>query len=72
MTFSSIVLVASFLVLVGILIGCALSDRYLGRRAKRQAEMQRSLDRQWQELQVAKAQRMNYSDRLGRFETARM
>jgi hypothetical protein len=67
MTFSSIVLVAFFLVLFGMLIGCTLSERCLGGRARRQAEMQRSLDRQWRELQFAKAQ--NCSDRMGQCET---
>ena len=70
MTFSSIVLVAFTLVLFGVLIGCTLSDRWLGGRARRQAEMQRSLNRQLQELQVAR--RENYSNRMGRFETVRM
>jgi hypothetical protein len=72
MTFGSIVLAAFFLVLFGMLIGCTLSERGLGRRAKRQAEMQRSLDRQWQELQVAKVQCKDYADRMGRFETVSM
>jgi uncharacterized membrane-anchored protein YhcB (DUF1043 family) len=77
MSFGSIVLVAFILVLFGVLIGCTLSERWLGRRARRQAEMQRSLDRQWQELDrkwqaLQGAGRENYSGRMGRFESVRM
>ena len=49
-----IVLAAFILVLFGILIGCRLSERHLEVRAKRQAEMQRSLNSQWQEIQDAR------------------
>lgn len=45
---------AFILVLFGVLVGCRLSERRLEVRAKRQAELQRSLNRQWQELQIAR------------------
>ena len=54
MTFGLIVLGAFILVLFGILIGCTLSERWLEARARRQAELQRSLNKQWQELQDAR------------------
>lgn len=52
MNFGLIVLVAFSLVLFGVLIGCRLSGRWLDVRSKRQAEMQRALNRQWQELRM--------------------
>jgi uncharacterized membrane-anchored protein YhcB (DUF1043 family) len=45
---------ALILVLFGVLIGCTLSERWLETRAKRQAELQRSLNKQWQEIMVAR------------------
>lgn len=45
---------AFILVLFGVLIGCTLSEQWLGVRAKRQAELQRALNKQWQELQIAR------------------
>jgi uncharacterized membrane-anchored protein YhcB (DUF1043 family) len=36
--------------LVGMLIGCTLCERFLSARTKRQAEAQRILNDQWQEL----------------------
>jgi uncharacterized membrane-anchored protein YhcB (DUF1043 family) len=54
MSLGLIVLAAFILVLFGILVGCRLSERRLEVRAKRQAEMQRSLNSQWQEIQDAR------------------
>ena len=54
MTLGLMVLVAFILVLCGVLIGCRLNEKDLAARAKRQAEMQRSLNSQWQELQEAR------------------
>jgi hypothetical protein len=45
---------AFMLVLFGVLIGCTLSERWLEVRGKRQAELQRSLNKQWREIQVAR------------------
>jgi uncharacterized membrane-anchored protein YhcB (DUF1043 family) len=59
MTFSLIVLTAALL--VGVLIGCTLSERLLEARTRRQAVAQRSLNsqrqelaRQWRELAAAR------------------
>jgi putative copper export protein len=52
MTFGLIVLAAFLLVIFGMVIGCALSERWLQGRARRQAATQRSINRQWQELQA--------------------
>jgi predicted negative regulator of RcsB-dependent stress response len=60
MTFGPITLVASVLVIVGILIGWRLSQWRLEVRARRQAAAQRSLSRQLLELRAAR--RYNYSD----------
>jgi uncharacterized membrane-anchored protein YhcB (DUF1043 family) len=49
-----IVLGVSILVIFGVLIGCALGERRFQARASRQAAMQYSLNRQWQELQDAR------------------
>lgn len=54
MTFGLMTLGASILVLCGVLIGSALGERWLWVRAKRQAEIQRSLNRQWRELRAAR------------------
>jgi hypothetical protein len=54
MTLSLMVLAAFILVLFGAVIGCRLSEKHLDARAKRQAEMQRFLNSQWQELQNAR------------------
>jgi uncharacterized membrane-anchored protein YhcB (DUF1043 family) len=48
MTFDLIVLMATLL--VGVLIGCTLSEQLLEARTRRQAATQRSLNSQWQEL----------------------
>lgn len=48
MTFDLIVLMATLL--VGVLIGCTLSEQLLDARTRRQAAAQRSLNSQWQEL----------------------
>jgi uncharacterized membrane-anchored protein YhcB (DUF1043 family) len=48
MTFNLIVLMATLL--VGVLIGCTLSEQLLEARTRRQAVAQRSLNSQWQEL----------------------
>ncbi len=45
MTLGLAVLVAAVLVIFGVLIGCTLSEWQLEARARRQAEMQRSLNR---------------------------
>ena len=50
MAVSLIVLAATLL--VGILIGCTFCERLLESRTKRQAEAQRILNSQWQELAV--------------------
>jgi hypothetical protein len=54
MSLGLMILVAFSLVLFGILIGCRLNEKHLAVRAKRQAEMQRSLNSQWQEIQHAR------------------
>ena len=54
MSLGLIVLAAFILVLFGMLIGCRLSERRVEVRAKRQAELQRSLNSQWQEIQDAR------------------
>jgi uncharacterized membrane-anchored protein YhcB (DUF1043 family) len=51
MTFSMIVLEVVLLLLMGVLIGGTLTEQALQARARRQAAMQRSLNRQWQELE---------------------
>ncbi len=53
-TFSLIVLAATFFVSLGMLIGYALSERALEARTRRQAAVQRSLNSQWQELEGAR------------------
>lgn len=70
MTLGLMVLAAFTLVLFGILIGCRLSEKHLAVRAKRQAEMQRFLNSQWQELQDAR--RENHAARTIRCEPSRM
>jgi hypothetical protein len=49
-----IVLMASILVIFGVLVGYALGERRFQARASRQASIQYSLNRQWQELQDAR------------------
>jgi uncharacterized membrane-anchored protein YhcB (DUF1043 family) len=49
MNFILIVLTATLL--VGVLIGCTLSEQLLQARTRRQAVAQRSLNSQWQELE---------------------
>lgn len=66
MTLSLMVLAAFILVLFGVLIGCRLSEKRLNAGTKRQAEIQRSLNSQWQELQEAR--RENHSARTNRCE----
>lgn len=70
MTFGLIVLAAFALVLFGVLIGCTLSERWLKARARRQAEMQRSLNRQWRELRAARQK--DRSARTNWFKLSRM
>jgi hypothetical protein len=60
MTSGSIALIASALVLVGVLIGWRLSQWQLELRARRQAAAQLSLSRQLLELRAAR--KKNYSD----------
>jgi uncharacterized membrane-anchored protein YhcB (DUF1043 family) len=62
MNIGLIVLGAFGLVLCGVLIGSTLSERWLWMRAKRQAEIQRSLNSQWRELQIARQE--NYFARV--------
>jgi uncharacterized membrane-anchored protein YhcB (DUF1043 family) len=50
MTFNLIILAASLL--VGVLVGCTLSEQLLAGRTRRQAAAQRSLNSQWQELSI--------------------
>ena len=52
MTFHLIILAATLLVVVGVLVGCTLSDCLLDARTRRQAATQRSLNRQWQEIEI--------------------
>lgn len=54
MNFGMIATGAFILVLFGVLIGCTLSEWWLEVRAKRQAELQRSLNRQWQEIEAVR------------------
>ncbi len=54
MIFGLIALGVFILVLCGVLIGTTLSESWLWVRGKRQAEIQRSLNRQWRELQAAR------------------
>lgn len=70
MTFSLIVLTAALL--VGVLIGCTLSERLLEARTNRQAVAQRSLNsqrqelaRQWRELAVARQEVARRQDVIG-------
>jgi uncharacterized membrane-anchored protein YhcB (DUF1043 family) len=49
MTLTLIFLVA--ILLVGMFVGCTLSERLLGARTRRQATVQRYLNSQWQELE---------------------
>jgi uncharacterized membrane-anchored protein YhcB (DUF1043 family) len=51
-TVALIVLAATLL--VGVLIGCTLSERLLDARERQQAAVQRSLNEQWKELEVAR------------------
>jgi cell division protein FtsL len=53
-TFVLLILAATLLVSFGVLIGCTFSERLLDARARRQAAVQRSLNEQWQELEVAR------------------
>ncbi len=48
MTINLIILAATLL--VGVLIGCTLSERALKARSTRQAAVQRTLNNQWQKL----------------------
>lgn len=70
MTFSLIVLTAALL--VGVLIGCTLSERLLEARTRRQAVAQRSLnsqrqelERQWRELAMARQEVARQQDVIG-------
>lgn len=70
MDLSFIVLVAFISVFFGALVGCRLSEWRLDVRARRQAAMQRALNKQWQDLQTAR--RENYSARLNQGELSRV
>jgi uncharacterized membrane-anchored protein YhcB (DUF1043 family) len=48
MAFNVVVLTVTLL--IGVLIGCTLSEQLLAARTRRQAAAQRSLNSQWQEL----------------------
>jgi uncharacterized membrane-anchored protein YhcB (DUF1043 family) len=70
MTFSLIVLTAALL--VGVLIGCTLSEWLLEARTRRQAVAQRSLNsqrqelaRQWRELAAARQEVDRQQDVIG-------
>jgi uncharacterized membrane-anchored protein YhcB (DUF1043 family) len=52
MTFNLIVLAATLLVVAGVLMGCTLSEFLLDARTRRQAATQRSLNSQWQEIEI--------------------
>lgn len=54
MIFGFIALAAFMLVILGVFIGCTVSEWQLQERARRQAAAQRSLNKQWQELQTAR------------------
>jgi hypothetical protein len=54
MIFGLVILMASVLVIFGVFLGCRFSEWRLGARTRRQAAVQRSLNRQWQELQVVR------------------
>jgi uncharacterized membrane-anchored protein YhcB (DUF1043 family) len=49
-----ILTVLAVTLLVGVLIGSALTERALESRTRRQAAMQRALNSQWQELETAR------------------
>jgi hypothetical protein len=53
-TFILIVLVATFLVLFGMLLGSTLTESLLGARTRRQAAVQRSLNEQFHALEIAR------------------
>lgn len=55
MAFGSIILGAFILVFFGMLAGCTLSERLLQAQARRQAEFQRSLNRQLNRASGCKA-----------------
>ncbi len=50
MELTLVLIVLAATLLVGVLIGCTLSERVLEARTKRQAAVQRALNSQWQEL----------------------
>ncbi len=62
MTISMTILAASILVLIGVLIGCALSEKWLDVRFRRQTEMQRRLNSEWSDLRAARQEK--YSARM--------
>jgi hypothetical protein len=64
MTLGLMVLAAVILVLCGVLLGCRLCETHVMARAKRQAEMQRSLNSQWQELQEARRELLGLDERV--------
>jgi hypothetical protein len=64
MTSGLLVLVASALVISGVVIGWRLSQWRLGARAKRQAAAQLSLYRQLHELQAARQKTASKADSL--------
>lgn len=70
MVLGFIVLVAFISVIFGALVGCRLSEWRLDARARRQAEMQRALYKQWQDLQTAR--RENYPARMNQGELSRV
>ena len=51
--------VSAVIFLVGVLIGCTLTERAFERRLRRQAAMQHALNRQWQELEAAQNEHYN-------------
>lgn len=69
MTINTMILAASILVLIGVLIGCALSEKWLDARFRRQAEMQRLLNSEWHDLEAARQE--NYSAHVNGAELSR-
>jgi uncharacterized membrane-anchored protein YhcB (DUF1043 family) len=57
MTISMTILAASILVLIGVLIGCSLSEKWLDARFRQQTEMQRRLNSEWRDLQAARKEK---------------
>lgn len=48
-----ILTVSAIIFLVGVLVGCSLTERALEMRSRRQAAMQQALNSQWHEFEAA-------------------